>query len=84
MTTSDYSFLSEPVNTVAVKATLIANPDLDEAVVYDIVKAIIENKDMITTAHAKGAFISPESAIEGVSINFHPGALRYFEEIGVL
>jgi TRAP transporter TAXI family solute receptor len=81
---SDYSFLDVPANTVAVKATLIANPDLDEQAAYDIVKAIIESKDQITLAHAKGEFISPEGAVEGISVDFHPGALRYFEEIGAL
>jgi len=84
LTSADYTFLDTPVHTVAVMATLIANPDLDEDVVYDIVKAIIENKEAITTSHAKGEFISAESAVEGISVDFHPGALKYFKEIGVL
>lgn len=82
LTSEDYSFLTEPVNTVAVKATLIANPDMDEQVAYDIVKAIIESKDTITAAHAKGAYISAENAVQGISVELHPGAAKYFKEIG--
>ena len=80
----DYDFLSEPVNTVAVQAALIASADLDEQVAYDIVKAIIESKESIMVANAKGAFIDPEYAVAGLSINLHPGARKYFQEIGVL
>ncbi|MCL1906056.1 MAG: TAXI family TRAP transporter solute-binding subunit, partial [Clostridiales bacterium] len=84
VTKEDYSFLSADVNTVAVQATLIANPDMEDQVAYDIVKAIIESKDSITTAHAKGAFIDPAYAVQGVSVDFHPGAKKYFTELGVL
>lgn len=84
ITEQDYSFLSSSVNTVAVQATLIASPDLDEQVAYDIVKAIIESKENITVAHQKGAYIDPEYAVQGVSVDFHPGAKRYFQEIGAL
>ena len=84
ITSADYPFLTEPVTTIAVKATLIASPDLDEQIAYDIVKSIIESKDALTASHAKGEFISPQSAVEGVSVGFHPGARRYLEEIGAL
>jgi TRAP transporter TAXI family solute receptor len=84
ITNTDYSFLPTSINTVAVQATLIASPDMNEQVAYDIVKAIIESKESIMVAHAKGAFIDPVYAVQGVSVDFHPGARKYFEEIGVL
>ena len=81
---NDYSFLSEPVNTVAVKATLVASASLSEQAAYDIVKTIIENRDKIAVIHAKGMYIDAENAVDGLPIDFHPGARRYFEEIGAL
>ncbi|MCL2046465.1 MAG: TAXI family TRAP transporter solute-binding subunit [Oscillospiraceae bacterium] len=84
ITTEEYSFLHDDVDTVAVQATLICSPDLDEAVAYDIVKAILDGKDDLIEAHAKGIFIDAEYAVQGVSVPFHPGAQKYFEEIGVL
>jgi len=84
ITKDEYSFLPGNVDTVSVQATLISYPELDEKVAYDIVKTLIESKDEITQVHAKGAFISAEYAVQGVSIAFHPGAAKYFKEIGVL
>jgi TRAP transporter TAXI family solute receptor len=80
----DYGFIPEPINTVAVQATLIANLDLDEQVAYDIVKAIIESKESIMVANSKGAYIDPNYAVQGVSVDLHPGAKKYFQEIEVL
>jgi hypothetical protein len=79
---NDYSFLTEPVNTVGVKATLVASANMSEQMAYDIVKTLIEHQSEID--HARGAQINAQSAVKSVSVNFHPGALRYYREIGVL
>jgi uncharacterized protein len=73
--------LEQPVETVSVNAMLATTAGMDEDLVYNITKSIYENTDEI--GHQKAEFIKPESAVEGVSIDFHPGALRYFEEAGV-
>ena len=79
---NDYAFMTEPVNTVAVQATLIASTDMDDQVAYDIVRTLIEYQAYV--GHARGAYISPHNAVQSVSVEFHPGARRFFEEIGVL
>lgn len=79
-----YNGVADDVNTVAVKATLIASNDLSEDVVYELVKGIFDNKDDITAGHAKGAELDPEYAVSGISVPFHPGAEKYFKEIGAL
>ena len=81
---SDYSWLSTPVNTLAVQATLITSTDLDEQLAYDIVRALIENQADILAGHARGADISAHNAVQSISVDCHPGARRFFEEIGVL
>jgi uncharacterized protein len=73
--------LSDAVATVAVQAMLVVANDLSEDTVYDITKAIFENTDKIT--HAKGKLITAESALNGVGIEVHPGAQKYFDEKGV-
>ena len=77
-----YAGIDEDVKTVAVGAMLAVTDSLSEDVVYEITKAIYENADSIT--HSKGEFISAESGVQGVGIDFHPGAEKYFKEIGVL
>ncbi|MGE4214426.1 MAG: TAXI family TRAP transporter solute-binding subunit [Anaerotignaceae bacterium] len=79
-----YSGMTEDATTVSVKATFIVSPELSEDTVYNMTKAIFEGKEDITAGHAKGAEIDPTYAVEGVSVPFHPGAEKYFKEIGVL
>lgn len=73
--------LKEAVSTVAVQAMLVVSNDLSEDVVYDITKAIFENMDKVT--HAKGKLIKAENALNGVGIDVHPGAQKYFDEKGI-
>ncbi|WP_017755288.1 TAXI family TRAP transporter solute-binding subunit [Calidifontibacillus oryziterrae] len=73
--------LTEPVSTVAVQAMLVCRDDLSEDLVYTMTKAIFENTDKIT--HAKGELIKAENGLNGVGIEVHPGAQKYYDEIGV-
>ena len=74
---------TEAVKTVTVKATLIVSTALAEEDVYNITKAIFDNVDAITAAHAKGAELSLENATSGMTVPFHAGAAKYFAEKGV-
>jgi uncharacterized protein len=73
--------LEEAVPTVAVQAMLVARSDLPEDTVYKITKAIFENLDKVK--HAKSKYIKPENALNGMSIELHPGAKKYFDEKGI-
>ncbi|WP_080847045.1 TAXI family TRAP transporter solute-binding subunit [Cytobacillus gottheilii] len=73
--------LTEAVPTVAVQAMLVVSNDLSEDVVYDVTKAIFENLDKV--AHDKGKLISAEKAVNGVGIDIHPGAQKYYDEQGI-
>jgi uncharacterized protein len=77
-----YGGLDQDITTVAVGAMLAVTDSLSEDVVYDITKAIYENADSIS--HSKGAFITKENGALGIGIDFHPGAEKYFKEVGVL
>lgn len=84
MKESDYSFLTQPVNTVALRITLVAASSLSEQAAYDIVKTILKNSDKIAATHAKGMYVNADNATRGLPLELHPGALRYFKEIGIL
>ncbi|WP_102336190.1 TAXI family TRAP transporter solute-binding subunit [Salimicrobium jeotgali] len=70
--------LEKAVSTVAVQAMLVTDSNLSEDLVYNMTKAIFENTDQVQ--HAKGEQITAESAQEGVGIDLHPGAKKYFDE----
>ncbi len=78
-----YDGQTEDVTTVTVKATLIVRADATEEDVYNLTKAIFDNIDAITGAHAKGAELSIENATSGMTVPFHAGAAKYFSEKGV-
>ncbi|MGM7703150.1 TAXI family TRAP transporter solute-binding subunit [Pseudalkalibacillus sp. Hm43] len=73
--------LEEEVNTVAVLAMLVARKDLSEDAVYNLTKAFFDNVGNIK--HAKGEKISAENALNGVGIDLHPGAEKYYKEKGL-
>lgn len=79
-----YKGMTADTNTVAVKASIIVNPKLSEDTVYQMTKALIEGKDELAAANSKGKELSAESAVEGASVPFHPGAEKYFKEIGAI
>ncbi|MCJ7855743.1 TAXI family TRAP transporter solute-binding subunit [Lachnospiraceae bacterium NSJ-143] len=79
-----YKGMEEDAQTVAVKATLIVSNKLSDDAVYELTKALFENKADIEAGHAKGAELDTQYAVEGVSVPFHPGAEKYFKEAGVL
>ena len=78
-----YNGQTSDVTTVTVKATLIVSTSADEEAVYNITKAIFDNIDTITAAHAKGAELSLQNATDGMTAPFHAGAAKYFKEKGI-
>lgn len=79
-----YKGVDEDVQTVAIKATLIASPNLSEETVYNLTKALFDNQQEIASAHSKGEELNLEYAVSGISVPFHPGAEKYYKEVGAL
>ncbi|MBX8942366.1 MULTISPECIES: TAXI family TRAP transporter solute-binding subunit [Lysinibacillus] len=70
--------IANDVETVSVLAMLAVKKDLPEDVVYSMTKAIYDNTNKIS--HDKGRFIKAETGLDGISIDIHPGAQKYFDE----
>jgi hypothetical protein len=79
-----YKGQTAEVSTVAVNAVLIAGNSLSEAMVYNLTKALFENQAELASAHAKGKELNLQYAVKGVSIPFHPGAVKYYKEKGLM
>jgi len=75
--TGTYGLESE-VPTVSVLAMIAVKSDLPDDVAYGIAKAIYGSTDKI--GHAKGELIKAETALDGIGIDVHPGAQKYFDE----
>ncbi|MEQ6357476.1 TAXI family TRAP transporter solute-binding subunit [Lysinibacillus sp. M3] len=70
--------IAKDTETVSVLAMLAVKKDLPEDVVYSMTKAIYDNTNKIS--HDKGKFIKAETGLQGISIDVHPGAQKYFDE----
>ena len=75
-----YSDIDEDITTVTVLAMIIANQAADEDMVYNATAAIFDNLDRLAEIHARGGDVDHVSALNGMPIEMHPGARRYFEE----
>lgn len=78
-----YTGQANEVVCVAVQAALVASENLSEDVVYEITKGLFDYKADLTAGHAKFGFLDPATAGIG-SVPLHPGAEKYYKEIGVL
>ena len=79
-----YKGIDKPVETVAVMAMMVARADLEDDIVYAIVKATYEDLEQVKKAHAKFKVIDVKKSQMGMSVPLHPGAKRYFKEVGVV
>ena len=74
------------VDTLAVGAQLVTSAKVSADTVYEITKAMYGEKAQkaLQAGHAKGKFITKENAVKGIGIPFHPGAERFYKEVGLL
>ncbi|MDK2822968.1 MAG: uncharacterized protein PWQ67_1836 [Clostridia bacterium] len=75
-----YNTVDVDVEAVAVKAMLAVDAKMDADLAYNLLKTMYENPDRLKAAHAKGAMITKETGKDGMSIDLHPGAAKFFSE----
>lgn len=79
-----YQNQKEDVVTLGVWNSIVCHKDTPEDLVYRFVKTIFENKKMLTATHKITEFTTPEASAKASPIPLHPGALKYYKEIGVV
>jgi len=72
------------VNSVGVKATFVTSADLDDDIVYAITKEVFDNFEAFKSLHPAYQVLTKEDMLTGLSAPIHPGALRYYEEAGLV
>lgn len=78
-----YPGQNEPIETIAVKATVVVSANLTGDQVYNMTAAIFDHADEIAIENAKGKELNLESATKGMAAPFHEGAARYYAEHGI-
>jgi uncharacterized protein len=73
-----------PVETVVMATPLMVSADVPEDTVYQITKTLCENTDKLPTIHASMSVFNCETAAKNQPVPVHPGAEKYYKEMGYL
>ena len=77
--------LKEPTNIVAFDMQFFTNKDVADDIVYTVTKTLHENKgEMVKTFRPMALFDPKRMAKPLKAVPFHPGALKYYKEVGLV
>jgi TRAP transporter TAXI family solute receptor len=78
-----YASNPAPLTTLGVKATLVTSEEMDEELVYIIVRALFENLDRLKRTHPSFALLTPaQMYTDSLTAPLHRGAIKYYREKG--
>ncbi|SIS61106.1 TAXI family TRAP transporter solute-binding subunit [Neptunomonas antarctica] len=79
-----YPGQTKEINTMAQPNFLAVRDDVSEEDVYLITKTIYENLSFLNSIHKATKAMAIEKAIAGLPVPLHPGAARYYKEVGMV
>jgi uncharacterized protein len=77
-----YDGIEEDVQTISIPNVFVVSDEMDEDLAYEVTKVIFERIDDLIAVHPAAEDTTVEFTMESTPIPLHPGAIRYFEEIG--
>ncbi|MNF38619.1 ABC transporter, phosphonate, periplasmic substrate-binding protein [compost metagenome] len=72
------------IATVAIQNILVSHEDVSEEVAYQMTKLMFDNLERLGNAHSAAKDIKLEGAAKNLPIPLHPGAERFYKEVGAL
>jgi TRAP transporter TAXI family solute receptor len=83
VTAGTYRFLDKDYVTIGIPNFAVGRADLPDDLVYKLVKAVFENQPRLVKASSVASATIPRNADKNTFLPFHPGAVRYYREIGI-
>jgi uncharacterized protein len=77
-----YPSLLRPYETLGSYNFAVAQAELPDDLVYNVVRAVFENQDAMLEASAAAAATVPANLDRNSFLPLHPGAIRYYRQIG--
>ena len=77
-----YDGMDEAVQTIGIPNVLVVNSDMDEEFAYQLTQLLFENTDELIAVHPAANDTTIEFTMNSTPVPLHPGAIRYFEEVG--
>jgi TRAP transporter TAXI family solute receptor len=78
-----YRALDKDYDTFGVYNFAIGRTDLPDELVYQLVKAVFENQPRLVKAISIASETRAQNVVKNTFLPFHPGAVRYYREIGI-
>jgi TRAP transporter TAXI family solute receptor len=78
-----YPSQDKDIHTIAQPNFLAVRADVDEDAVYQITKTTYENLAFLNAIHGATKAMALEKAIAGLPMPLHPGAAKYYQEVGI-
>ncbi|GAB2643725.1 TAXI family TRAP transporter solute-binding subunit [Vibrio panuliri] len=78
-----YPGVDKAINTIAQPNFLAVRHDVSDDDVYQLTKAIYENLPFLQGIHKATKAMAIEKAIAGLPVPLHPGAVKYYQEMGI-
>jgi TRAP transporter TAXI family solute receptor len=66
-----------------VRNLLVVREDMPADLAYEVTKTLFEKKDELAAAHPAARELDPRTGAESAVMEYHSGAARYYEEVGV-
>jgi TRAP transporter TAXI family solute receptor len=79
-----YGGQTEAVPTVAIQNFLVTHEGVSTDTVYKMTKAMFDSLPELHAAHAAAKAISKENAAKAPPVPLHPGAEKYYKEVGLI
>ena len=79
-----YAGQTTDIATAAIPNFLVTHSGVSDALAYQMAKTMYGNIDTLYAAHNAAKSIKRENAITGMPVPMHPGAARYYKEVGVM
>lgn len=79
-----YEGFAEDIESAACVITFVCDESVDEDLVYQITKALWENVDAVKQVNKSCEWMDISHATDGIGVPLHPGAEKYYKEIGAL
>lgn len=79
-----YEGQGSEVTTIKIANFLVTHEGVPVDTVYKMTKGMFDNLDQLTAAHAAAKAINRAEAVHGMPVPLHPGAEKYYREVGLI
>ncbi len=76
--------INEDTACLSLGSMLLVHQKADLQLIYSLTKVSYEHLDEVKAIHSSMEFFDLKNATRGINIPFHPGAEKYFKEVGLI